>query len=169
MPCSSCSAGRSFAPLIYRRCRQDCHSRVETITRRDLDIRPIRHRTADRVRAHVFLRMLSYYLHWHMHTRLAPMLFTDHDKPTAQASRPSPVAPAVRSAAALAKAATKRGDHDLPVHSFDTLLADLATISLNQIQPTDPTLPEFQLLTTPTPIQRHAYELLGLNHRHGLA
>src|SRR5260221_12831757 len=63
----------------------------------DLDIRPIRHRTETRVRAHVFLRMLSYYITWHMHARLAPMLFTDDDKDTARAARPSPVAPAERS------------------------------------------------------------------------
>src|SRR6516225_9992835 len=63
----------------------------------DLDIRPIRHRTQDRVRAHVFLRMLSYYLSWHMQARLAPLLFTDDDKPAAQAARPSPVTPAARS------------------------------------------------------------------------
>src|ERR1700728_2836193 len=74
----------------------------------DLDIRPIRHRTEDRVRAHVFLRMLSYYITWHMQARLAPLLFTDDDKATAQAARPSPVAPAGRSPKALAKAATKQ-------------------------------------------------------------
>src|SRR5512142_1156083 len=79
----------------------------------DLDIRPIRHRTEERVRAHVFLRMLSYYLSWHMQARLASLLFTDDDKPAAQAARPSPVAPAA-----------------LPVHSFATLLTDLATICL---------------------------------------
>ena len=80
----------------------------------DLDIRPIRHRTEDRVRAHVFLRMLSYYLSWHMQARLAPVLFTDDDKPAASAARPSPVAPAARSPRALAKAATKQTPGDLP-------------------------------------------------------
>ena len=74
----------------------------------DLDIRPIRHRTEDRVRAHVFLRMLSYYLSWHLLARLAPLLFTDDDKPAASAARPSPVAPAARSPRARAKAATKQ-------------------------------------------------------------
>ena len=104
----------------------------------DLDIRPIRHRTEDRVRAHVFLRMLSYYLSWHLQARLAPLLFTDDDKPAAQAARPSPVAPAARSPRALAKAATKQTPGDLPVHSFATLLADLATICLNTIAPGRP-------------------------------
>ena len=104
----------------------------------DLDIRPIRHRTEDRVRAHVFLRMLSYYLSWHLQARLAPLLFTDDDKPAAQAARPSPVAPAARSPRALAKAATKHTPGDLPVHSFTSLLTDLATICLNTIAPADP-------------------------------
>jgi hypothetical protein len=135
----------------------------------DLDIRPIRHRTEDRVRAHVFLRMLSYYLSWHMQDRLAPLLFTDDDKPAAQAARPSPVAPAARSTKALAKAATKHTPDDLTVHSFATLLADLATICLNQIQPADPALPGFRLVTTPTTLQRQAFELLSVSHRLGVA
>jgi hypothetical protein len=135
----------------------------------DLDIRPIRHRTEDRVRAHVFLRMLSYYITWHLQARLAPLLFTDDDKPAARAARPSPVAPAVRSPRALAKAATKQTPADLPVHSFATLLADLATICLNTIAPADPALPGFRLTTTPTPLQRQAFELLGVSHRLGVA
>jgi hypothetical protein len=133
----------------------------------DLDIRPIRHRTETRVRAHVFLRMLSYYITWHMQARLAPILFTDDDKLTAEATRRSPVAPAARSPRALAKAAAKRTADNLPVHSFDSLLADLATICLNQIQPADPALPAFRLVTTPTPLQRQALNLLGISHRLG--
>jgi hypothetical protein len=135
----------------------------------DLDIRPIRHRTEDRVRAHVFLRMLSYYLSWHLQARLAPVLFTDDDKPAAQAARTSPVAPAARSPRALAKAATKQTPGDLPVHSFSSLLADLATICLNTITPTDPALPGFRLVTTPTALQRQAFEFLGVSHRLGVA
>ena len=135
----------------------------------DLDIRPIRHRTEDRVRAHVFLRMLSYYLSWHMQARLAPLLFTDDDKPAASAARTSPVAPAARSPRALAKAATKHTPGDLPVHSFATLLADLGTICLNTIAPADPALPGFRLVTTPTALQRQAFELLGVSHRLGVA
>jgi Transposase DDE domain len=133
----------------------------------DLDIRPIRHRTEQRVRAHVFLRMLSYYITWHLQARLAALLFTDDDKATAQAARPSPVAPATRSPQALAKAAAKRTPGDLPVHSFQTLLGDLATICLNQIQPADPALPGFRLVTTPTPLQRQILDLLGVSHRLG--
>jgi hypothetical protein len=135
----------------------------------DLDIRPIRHRTENRVRAHVFLRMLSYYISWHMQARLAPVLFTDDDKPAAQAARTSPVAPATRSPRALAKAATKHTRADLPVHSLATLLADLGTICLNTIAPADPALPGFRLVTTPTPLQRQALELLGVSHRLGVA
>ena len=135
----------------------------------DLDIRPIRHRTEDRVRAHVFLRMLSYYLSWHIQARLAALLFTDDDKPAAQAARPSPVAPAARSPQALAKAATKHTPGDLPVHSLATLLTDLGTICLNTIAPADPALPRFRLVTTPTAVQRHAFELLGVSHRLGVA
>jgi hypothetical protein len=133
----------------------------------DLDIRPIRHRTEDRARAHVFLRMLSYYLSWHMQARLAPQLFTDDDQPAAQATRTSPVAPAARSPRALAKAATKQTPGDLPVHSFATLLTDLGTICLNTIAPADPALPGFRLVTTPTALQRQSLELLGVSHRLG--
>ena len=135
----------------------------------DLDIRPIRHRTEDRVRAHVFLRMLSYYLSWHLQARLAPVLFTDDDKPAASAARTSPVAPAARSPRAQAKAATKQTPGGLPVHSFATLLADLGTICLNTIAPADPALPGFRLVTTPTALQRQAFELLGVSHRLGVA
>jgi hypothetical protein len=135
----------------------------------DLDIRPIRHRTETRVRAHVFLRMLSYYITWHMQARLAPLLFTDDDKQTAEAARPSPVAPAARSPRARAKAATKHATGDLPVHSMATLLADLGTICLNTIAPADPALPGFRLVTTPTAPQRQAFELLDVSHRLGVA
>jgi Transposase DDE domain len=135
----------------------------------DLDIRPIRHRTETRVRARVFLRMLSYYITWHMQARLAPLLFTDDDKQTAEAARPSPVAPAARSPRARAKAATKHATGDLPVHSMATLLADLGTICLNTIAPADPALPGFRLVTTPTAPQRQAFELLDVSHRLGVA
>jgi hypothetical protein len=134
----------------------------------ELDVRPIRHRLADRVRAHMFLRMLSYYISWHMKAALAPILFVDNDKPAAAAKRATPVAPAQRSADALAKAARKRTTEDTPVHSFTTVLADLATICANQIQPADD-MPAFTMTTTPTPLQRRAFELLALSHRHGLA
>jgi Transposase DDE domain len=134
----------------------------------ELDVRPIRHRLAERVRAHMFLRMLSYYISWHMKQALAPILFVDNDKPAAAAKRPNPVAAAQRSDTALAKASRKRTDDDYSVHSFTSLLADLATICANQIQPADD-MPAFTMITTPTPLQRRAFELLGVSHRFGLA
>ena len=134
----------------------------------ELDVRPIRHRLADRVRAHMFLRMLSYYISWHMKQALAPILFQDNDKPAAAAKRAGPVAAAQRSDEALTKAARKRTEDDYPVHSFTSLLADLATICANHVQPTSD-LPAFTILTTPTPLQRRALELLGVSHRHGFA
>jgi transposase len=133
----------------------------------ELDVRPIRHRLADRVRAHMFLRMLSYYISWHMKQALAPILFTDNDKPAAAAKRADPVAPAQRSDEALKKAARKRTEDDTPVHSFTSLITDLATICANHIQPTDD-LPAFTKTTTPTPLQRRAFDLLAVSHRHGL-
>jgi hypothetical protein len=116
----------------------------------------------------MFLRMLSYYISWHMKQALAPILFTDNDKPAAAAKRADPVAPAQRSDEALAKAARKRTHDDEPVHSFTSLLTDLATICTNNIQPTDD-LPAFTKTTTPTPLQRRAFDLLAVSHRHGLA
>jgi transposase len=128
----------------------------------DLHVRPIFHRLADRVRAHVLVCMLAYYVEWHMRGALAPLLFDDDDPAAADARRPSVVAPAQRSASAQRKARTKRTDHDLPVHSFQTLLADLATIAKNRIQPTVPGVPAFDKITLPTPLQARALELLGV-------
>ncbi|UGT89948.1 IS1634 family transposase [Mycobacterium ostraviense] len=132
----------------------------------ELDVRPIRHRLAHRVRAHVFLRMLSYYISWHMKQALAPILFHDNDKPAAAAKRIDPVAAAERSDVALAKAARKRTQDDYPVHSFTSLLKDLGTLCVNYIQPIDD-MPAFTKLTTPTPLQRRAFELLDVSHRFG--
>jgi Transposase DDE domain len=132
----------------------------------ELDVRPIRHRLAERVRAHMFLRMLSYYISWHMKQALAPILFVDNDKPAAAAKRADPVAAAQRSDQALAKAARKRTPDGAPVHSFASLLADLATICANHIQPASD-MPAFTKTTTPTALQRRAFELLGVSHRLG--
>jgi len=132
----------------------------------DLLIRPIRHRLEERVRAHVLIRMIAYYATWHLQQRLAPMLFKDDDPATGKAARPSPVAPAQRSPSALAKAAAKATRDGQPVHSFATLLADLATIAANRIQPAGG-LPAFTQITTPAPVQRQALELLGVSHRLG--
>ena len=128
----------------------------------DLKVRPIHHRLADRVRAHVFLCMLAYYVEWHMRQALAPILFDDDEKATAEARRASVVRPAQRSAKALKKARTKRTEDDLPVHSFQTLLQDLATLVLDRIQPKPPGFPAFDKVTTPTPLQQRALDLLGV-------
>jgi Transposase DDE domain len=134
----------------------------------DLLIRPIRHRLEDRVRAHVLIRLLAYYVTWHMQQRLAPMLFKDDDPAAGKAARPSPVAPAQRSPSALAKAATKATPGGGPVHSLATLLDDLATIAANRIQPAGG-LPPFTVITTPTPLQRQAFDFLSVSHRLGYA
>lgn len=126
----------------------------------DLHVRPVHHRLPDRVRAHILLCMLAYYVEWHMRQRLAPLLFDDEDKPKAQAARRSIVAPAERSVAAKRKALTKQTADGLPVHSFQTLLSDLATIVINRIQPVDKSIPAFEMLTQPTAIQQRALDLL---------
>lgn len=126
----------------------------------DLEVRPIHHRLPDRVRAHVLLCMLAYYLEWHMRQALAPMLFDDHDRPAGEALRSSPVAKAQPSPAARRKAKTKRTDDGLPVHSFRSLLADLATLTRNTVR--FGRAATFPVLATPTDIQRRALDLLGL-------
>jgi Transposase DDE domain len=127
----------------------------------DLHVRPIHHWLGDRVRAHVFLCMLAYYVEWHMRARLAPMLYDDDDKQAAEALRGSPVARAQRSPAALAKSATGRAADGAPVHSFHTLLADLATLARNTVVTAAAPDRPFTILTRPTPIQQKAFDLLG--------
>ena len=127
----------------------------------DLHVRPVHHWLADRVRAHVFLCMLAYYLEWHMRARLAPMLYDDDDKEAAEALRESPVAKAQRSPAALAKSATGRTPDGDPVHSFQSLLADLATLARNTVVTASAPDRPFTILTRPTPIQQKAFHLLG--------
>jgi hypothetical protein len=114
------------------------------------------------VRAHVFLCMLSYYVEWHMRRRLAPLLFDDDDKQEAQALRTSVVGKAQRSTRALAKAQDKITADGWPVHSFQTLLADLATIAKNRVQPKTPDLPAFDMITTPTRLQTQILRLLNV-------
>ena len=125
----------------------------------DLHVRPIGHRLAERVRAHVFLCMLAYYVEWHMRQALAPLLFDDDDKAAGEAQRASVVAPAQRSPRAQRKAQTKRTDDGRPVHSFQTLLDDLATVTKNRVRFVQSNT-ETTLLTTPTPLQQHVLDLL---------
>jgi hypothetical protein len=128
----------------------------------DLKIRPIHHRREQRVRAHVFLCMLAYYVEWHMRRALAPILFDDPEPQVARGCRTSVVAPAERSPAARRKAHTKRTEDGLAVHSFQTLLADLSTIVKDRIQPRLAGATGFDKITVPTPLQQRALDLLGV-------
>lgn len=134
----------------------------------DLHVRPLFHRRARRVRGHLLLCMLAYLVQWHMRARLAPMLFDDDDPKAAAAGRPSPVAPAVRSAAALDKASRRRTADGLPVHSLRTLLDDLATVARNTVATSADGAGEsactFTTYTLPTPLQKRAFDLLGVKH-----
>jgi Transposase DDE domain len=131
----------------------------------DLEIRPIHHRLSDRVRAHVLLCMLAYHLEWHMRQALAPILFDDHQRAEAAAARSSIVAPALRSKAARHKAATKRTADGLPVHSFQSLLAELATFTRNTMAMAADPHDTFLLYPQPTPTQLRAFELLAVQSR----
>ena len=135
----------------------------------DLKVRPIYHRLEDRVKAHVFLCMLAYYVEWHMRKALAPILFNDEemaDEEMAEEAEEvvSVVAKAKKSKKAKSKASTKRTESKLPVHSFATLLQDLATITKNKIKSH---LPEvnliFEKITQPTPVQQKAFDLLKVS------
>jgi len=146
----------------------------------DLNVRPVYHWLEGRVRAHVLLCMLAYYLEWHMRQCLAPMLFDDTDKEAAEALRSSVVAQAQRSKAAVKKQTTGvtpdgeagqrfrqakpdgRARRGLPVHSFRTLLADLATLARSTIVTAIAPLSPLTVVTRPTPVQQKAFDLLGL-------
>ncbi len=129
----------------------------------DLKVRPIHHRKADRVRAHVFLCMLAYYVEWHMRRAWAPMLFDDDDPAAGEAERRSVVAPAQRSPRAKAKALTKRTDEGAPVHSFQSLLRHLRTIVKDRMRLKSDAAIEFDKITMPTPLQQRALDLLGVS------
>ena len=129
----------------------------------DLKIRPIFHRLPRRVRSHVFLCMLAYYVEWHMRAALAPILFDDHDKEAAERMRRSIVAPSQISPAADQKAKTKRTADDFPVHSFQSLLKDLATLAKNQLQYANIQGAVFSVTTTPTACQKRALDLLDVS------
>jgi hypothetical protein len=134
----------------------------------DLKVRPFYHRLEERVRAHAFLCMLAYYVEWHMRRALAPLLFDEEDRVAAEAQRQSVVAPAQRSPQAQRKARTKRTARGEPVHSFQTLLKDLATVARNTIVLNTKTTdsaeePTFHNITIPTPLQQRAFDLLGIS------
>ena len=129
----------------------------------DMQVRPVFHYSTQRVRAHVFLCMLAYYVQWHMRQRLKPMLFDDEHLDEASASRASPVVKAVRSAHAKAKDAGKTADDGLPLHSFRTLLQDLGTLAYNVTHTRLNPEAKIVLTTRPTPLQAKAFALLALN------
>jgi len=128
----------------------------------DLKVRPIFHWMEERVRAHVFLCMLAYYVEWNMRRALAPLLFDDDDRATAHKMRASIVAPAERSPSAKRKDTTKRTDDGLPVHSFQTLLKDLATLTRNLVRYRVESAPSFEQLSSPTAVQQRAFDLLAV-------
>ena len=130
----------------------------------DLKVRPIHHRTADRVRAHILLCMLAYYVEWHMREAWAPLMFADTDQ-AAKATR-DPVAPAVRSKAALRKASSGTLDDGTPAHSFATLLAELGCLVRNTCRAphAGPEAPTFEVLTMPNAKQQRALELIRQIH-----
>jgi transposase len=127
----------------------------------DLSLRPIYHRNDDRIRSHVFICMLAYYVEWHMRESLRPVLFADEDQESAAAARESIVAPAQRSESAKRKDATRRTSDSFPVQSFHDILQDLGTLCRNRLR-----IPEFNSefdrLTLATPYQQHVFDLLGI-------
>ena len=129
----------------------------------DLNVRPVFHYNEQRVRAHVFLCMLAYYVEWHMRARLKPMLFDDEQLDVASAARVSAVAKALRSEHAKAKDASKTADDGLPLHSFRTLLKDLGTLAYNITHTQASPETKIVLTTRPTPLQTKAFALLALN------
>lgn len=128
----------------------------------DLKVRPIYHWTEKRVRAHVFLCMLAYYVEWHMRQKLAPLLFEDDNKDAAELRRPSIVRPAERSKDALAKDRTKTTADGEPVHSFRSMLDDMATLTKNLVRMPGSAQGEFYMLTKPTPLQARTLDLMGV-------
>ncbi len=156
---SSVSPERMDAAQLVRSYKGLAHVEraFRTLKSMDLRVRPIRHRLDDRVRAHVFLCMLAYYVRWHLEQAWQPLLFQDEQPPL----RPDPVAPAQRSPEAITKVRTQRLPDGTAVHDFSTLLEELATLSRQTIRLANaPTT--FYKLTTPTPLQQRAFSLLGI-------
>ena len=156
---SSVSPERMDAAQLVRSYKRLAHVEraFRTLKSMDLRVRPIRHRLDDRVRAHIFLCMLAYYVRWHLEQAWQPLLFQDEQPPLHQ----DPVTPAQRSPEALTKAQTHRLPDGTAVNSFSSLLEELATLSRQTIRMADaPT--SFHKLTTPTPLQQRAFSLLDI-------
>jgi hypothetical protein len=129
----------------------------------DLEIRPIRHWTTDRVRAHVFLCMLAYHVEWHLREALAPLLFHDTDLAAAKVARTSPVAATEPSDAVMAKKSTRRSADGQRVMSFADLVAHLGTLVRNTMRVPARPKHRFTLHSRPTALQEAAFELLKLD------
>jgi len=158
---TSVAASRLDAPSVVRAYK--LLTRVERAFRAfkavDLAVRPIHHYAEPRVRAHILLCLLAYYVQWHLERAWAPLLFRDEERPELA----DPVAPAQRSEAALRKAHTQQLPDGTPVHSFRTLLAELATLTRNRVVPLGaPDEAAFEIVATPTPLQARALALLNL-------
>jgi Transposase DDE domain len=155
---TSVTAGRLDTPGVVEAYKQlaNVERDFRSLKTIDLELRPIWHRLADRVRAHALVCMLACYLAWHLRRTLAPLCFTDEQPPP----RTDPVAPAQRSADATAKASHHRLPDGSPAHSFRTLLDHLGTLTRDEIEFVDPTGARIHKLTSPTPTQRRAFELL---------
>jgi len=128
----------------------------------DLHVRPIHHYLPERVRAHVFLCMLAYYVEWHLRRRLAPLLFDDEDRAEAEEQRDSIIAPAKVSPSARNKAHTLRTADGLPVHSFQTLLQALSRLGKSRMSIRLADSETIEKLARPTPLHQKAFSLLGL-------
>ena len=159
---TSVSAAQMDAPSCVRNYKSlaQVERAFRSLKTVDLKVRPIHHRKADRVRAHIFLCMLAYYVEWHMREAWRELMFADIDQ-AAKATR-DPVAKALRSKAAQAKAASHTLDDGTPAHSFSTLLADLAGIVRNTCRTPNaaPEASTFHVVTTPNTKQQRAFELL---------
>jgi transposase len=131
----------------------------------DLHVRPIYHYSEERVRAHVFLCMLAYYVEWHMRQALKPMLHDDEERAVQHEANPNPVAPTARSAKAQNKDHTHYCEDGLPVHSLRTLLKDLATLTYNVASSPLNSKAKIILITQPTPLQEKAFSLLDIDPR----
>ena len=128
----------------------------------DLNVRPIRHRLEERVRAHIFLSMLAYYVQWHMRQAWKPLLFAD-ETPADEKLKRDPLAPAKRSQAVLDKVHTRQLADGTPAMSFTRLLAHMATIVRNTVRPKSARVGEatFALTTRPNPKQQQALDLIA--------
>jgi transposase len=154
---TSVSAQRLPTADVVRSYKQlkEAERAFKTIKGPELEIRPIGHHLADRVRAHVFLCTLAYYLTWHLRQAWAELLFKDENPPI----QADPVAKATRSPAAERKARTRRTTRGEPAHSLRSLIAELATQTRNTVR-VHGSQATFDQLTTPTPLQARAHELI---------